>query len=68
MKEMEKEEMKKFVENVGRKELFEDMKQNGGYPRIYFKAVCATLIASGYDQHWVTHELLEALEAEYPGN
>ena len=33
---MEKEEMKKFVENVGRKELFEDMKQNGGYPRIYF--------------------------------
>lgn len=32
---MEK-KMKKFVEDVGRKELFEDMKQNGGYPQIYF--------------------------------
>lgn len=68
MKKMEKKEMKKFVEDVGRAELFEDMKQNSGYPRIYFKAVCAALVASGYDQHWVTHELLEALEAEYLGN
>ena len=65
MKKMEKNEMNTFIAKVGRSELFRDMKQNGGYPQIYFKAVCASLISLGYDQHWVTHEFLEALEAEY---
>ena len=65
MKKIGKDEIERFITEIGRVELFADMKNNGGYPRIYFKAVCASLIALGYDSSWVTHQFLDALEGAY---
>lgn len=71
---MDKDEMRSYIEAVGRTELYvekEDAKKfahNGttwnGYPR-YLKAIRVSLVAMGYDEHWVDTTFRDALEKEY---
>lgn len=71
---MANEEMKDFIEKVGRTELFDEKEDLANanyklvrenttpYPR-YLKAVRVSLVALGYDEKWVEGEFRDALEA-----
>jgi hypothetical protein len=64
---MEHDEMMRFIESVGRAELFDELKElksSTGYPR-YLKGVRAALTSLGYDSSWVNGEFRTALEAYY---
>ena len=73
---MTNEEMKDFIEKVGRTELFDEKEDLANanyklvrgntdpYPR-YLKAVRVSLVALGYDEKWVEGEFRDALEARY---
>lgn len=63
---MDKDEMNKFIENIGRTELYDEIHNSNGYPR-YIKAVRASLIALGYDEEWVDSEFRNAIEKRYLG-
>jgi hypothetical protein len=75
---MDKDEMNKFIENIGRMELYDEvhdsklrrgerlkMKWNG-YPR-YIKAIRVSLVEMGYDEQWVDTEFRDAIEMKYLG-
>ena len=61
---MTEEQMLNYIEDIGRSELFEEMKTSRQYPR-YLKAIRVSLIALGYDAYWVEHEFRDALEERY---
>lgn len=63
---MDKDEMNKFIENIGRTELYDEIHNSNGYPR-YIKAVRVSLIALGYDEEWVNSEFRDAIEKKYLG-
>lgn len=71
-------EMNEFIGNVGRSELFEEARQMqediawhhqtdkwGAVKSRYLKAVCASLVALGYDEKWVDGEFRSAFEKWY---
>ena len=62
---MDEDEMADFVRQVGRGELYEEMKERPSRNPRYFKAVQATLLALGYDERWVYADLIESLQKEY---
>lgn len=75
---MDEDEMNKFIENIGRSELYDEvhdsklrrgdrlkMKWNG-YPR-YIKAIRVSLVEMGYDEQWVDTEFRDAIEMKYLG-
>lgn len=75
---MDEDEMNKFIENIGRTELYDEvhdsklrrgerlkMKWNG-YPR-YIKAIRVSLVEMGYDERWVDTEFRDAIEMKYLG-
>ena len=75
---MDEDEMNKFIESIGRTELYDEvhdsklrrgdrlkMKWNG-YPR-YIKAIRVSLVAMGYDEQWVDTEFRDAIEMKYLG-
>ena len=75
---MDEDEMNKFIENIGRMELYDEvhdsklrrgerlkMKWNG-YPR-YIKAIRVSLVEMGYDEQWVDTEFRDAIEMKYLG-
>ena len=75
---MDEDEMNKFIENIGRAELYDEvhdsklrrgerlkMKWNG-YPR-YIKAIRVSLVEMGYDEQWVDTEFRDAIEMKYLG-
>ena len=61
---MNEAQMLNYIEDIGRSELFEEMKTSRQYPR-YLKAIRVSLIALGYDSYWVEHEFRDALEERY---
>ena len=74
---MEEDEMYKYIENIGRTELFDEIEDVNSdkyilvrhncphpYPR-YLKAIRVSLVAQGYDAHWVDTEFRDALEKRY---
>ena len=62
---MSNEEMNNFIENVGRRELYNEMEQNPRrYPK-YLKAVRVTLVELGFDARWVDDTFRDALEKRY---
>ena len=74
---MEEDEMYKYIENIGRTELFDEIEDVNSdkyilvrhncphpYPR-YLKAIRVSLVAQGYDAHWVDTEFRDALEKKY---
>lgn len=74
-KKMSRDEMMRFIEDIGRTELFEELKglrskqhrrsaieYKGSY---YLKAVRVTLHSLGYDCQWVDGEFRDALEDYY---
>ena len=74
---MEEDEMYKYIENIGRTELFDEIEDVNSdkyilvrhncphpYPR-YLKAIRVSLVAQGYDAHWVDTEFRDALEKNY---
>lgn len=64
---MSKEEMHRYINNIGRSELFEEIEdKNIKYPR-FLKAIRVSLVAQGYDQCWVDSEFRTALEKKYLG-
>lgn len=76
-KKMSHDEMMRFIESIGRMELFEELKglqsrqhrrgateYKGSY---YLKAVRVTLHSLGYDCQWVDGEFRDALEDYYDG-
>lgn len=63
---MNKDEMNKFIENIGRTELYDEIHNSNGYPR-YIKGVRASLVALGYDEKWVDSEFRNAIEKRYLG-
>ena len=76
---MSKREMTEFIERVGRSELYDEFRQMeedglwdthtadwGAVTSRYLKAVRASLVALGYDEHWVNGEFRDALNARYP--
>ena len=63
-KTMTETEMTKYIEDIGRSELFEEMRTSHGYPK-YLKAIRVALIALGYDVNWVEHQFRDALEKTY---
>ena len=64
---MDKDEMNKFIENIGRTELYDEIHNSNGYPR-YIKGVRASLVALGYDEEWVNSEFRDAIEKRYLGH
>lgn len=64
---MNKDEMNKFIENIGRTELYDEIHNSNGYPR-YIKGVRASLVALGYDEKWVNSEFRDAIEKRYLGH
>lgn len=71
-------EMANLIEEVGRAELFDELRQMeedtawhnstekwGAVKSRYFKAICVTLIALGYDAQWVNDEFYIELEKTY---
>ena len=71
--QMSKEMMAEFIDNVGRTELYDEMKNikiysmSNKYPP-YLKAVRVTLIELGYDPDWVDGPFRDALEDKYLGS
>ena len=75
---MDEDEMNKFIEKIGRCELYEEVQDSklrrgerfnmqwNGYPR-YIKAVRVSLVAMGYDEQWVDTEFRDAIEKKYLG-
>ncbi len=76
---MSDDEMRRYIDSVGRAELFEEIEDlnneyydfvrgNNGYryPR-YLKAIRVSLVAQGYDQQWVEDEFRKALDKKYLG-
>lgn len=63
---MNKDKMNKFIENIGRTELYDEIHNSNGYPR-YIKGVRASLVALGYDEKWVDSEFRNAIEKRYLG-
>lgn len=61
---MTKAQMTRYIEDIGRSELFEEMRTSRQYPR-YLKAIRVSLIALGYNASWVEHEFRDALEKRY---
>ena len=74
---MNEEEMNAYIANIGRSELFDELKDVKSnkyslvrphcphpYPR-YLKAIRVSLVAQGYDGHWVDTEFRDALEKKY---
>ena len=60
-------EMNTFILNIGRSELFQELRElreSGWYPR-YLKAVRVSLIALGYDSLWVERPFRTALDRFY---
>lgn len=62
---MDEDEMSNFVQQVGCKELYAEMKERPSQSPRYFKAVQATLLTLGYDERWVNSDLIDALKKEY---
>ena len=62
---MDGDEMVDFVRRVGRRELFEEIKERPDKKLRYFSAVQATLTALGYDERWVYAELKDEMDKEY---
>ena len=75
---MDKDEMNKFIENIGRCELYEEIQDSklrrgdrgkmqwNGYPR-YIKAIRVSLVEMGYDERWVDTKFRDAIEKKYLG-
>ena len=63
---MDKDKMNKFIEDIGRSELYDEIHNSNGYSR-YIKAIRASLIALGYDEEWVNSEFRDAIEKRYLG-
>ena len=62
---MDQENLKRFVNSIGRCELFDEISERPGKIPRYFKAIQASLLAIGFDQNWVYGALIEALEERY---
>ena len=57
-------ETRNFINNIGRSELFEELRERSFAGSRYLKAVQATLIALGYDSRWVRSEFTDVLRHE----
>lgn len=75
---MSEDEMSRYIEKIGRTELFDEMQDLNNhyyglvrsgipYPR-YLKAICVSLVALGYDEQWVDTTFRDALEKRYPAS
>ena len=60
-------DMKDFIEKIGRSELYEEIKTNN-VDSNYLKGVMATLVTLGYDKKWVDTVFKDALEKKYLNN
>lgn len=75
---MDEDEMNKYIESIGRTELYDEVHDSklgrgerlkmkwDGYPR-YIKAIRVSLVAMGYDERWVDTEFRDAIEKKYLG-
>lgn len=69
---MTEEEMNQYIDNIGRTELFDEIRHivsnppHHPYPR-YLKAIRVSLVALGYDETWVNTTFRDALEKRYLG-